>query len=73
VAGAGGTAAIRVYFLEISVKSAQVCAKFNEIGGFSYFYVYFRTGVLGAPVWEPGPKILGGPAGAPKMTHPAPC
>jgi hypothetical protein len=26
----------------------------------------FWTGVLGLPVWEPGPKILGGHADAPK-------
>jgi hypothetical protein len=79
VAGASGTAAIRVYFLKISVKPTQVCTKFNEIGVFSYFfyfYVYFRAGVLGAPVWEPGPKNFGracrrpqnGPSGALPVT-----
>jgi hypothetical protein len=34
VAVAGATAAVRAYFLEIYVKPAHVCAKFNEIGGF---------------------------------------
>jgi hypothetical protein len=34
VAGVGATAAIRVYFLEISIKLVHVCAKFNEIGRF---------------------------------------
>jgi hypothetical protein len=27
---------------------------------------------LGPPVWEPGPKILGGPADAPETACPAP-
>jgi hypothetical protein len=34
VAGVGATVAVRVYFLEISIKPVHVCAKFNEIGGF---------------------------------------
>jgi hypothetical protein len=34
----------------------------------NYIYVehFFGAGVLGPPVWEPGPNILGGHAGAPK-------
>jgi hypothetical protein len=29
-------------------------------------FIFFGSGVSGSPVCEPGPKILGGPAGAPK-------
>jgi hypothetical protein len=34
--------------------------------------VFWRR-VLGPPVWEPGPKILGGHTDAPKTDQPAPC
>jgi hypothetical protein len=34
--------------------------------------LFFGAGVFGPPVWEPGPKILGGHAGAPKADLPAP-
>jgi hypothetical protein len=41
----------------------------------NYIYIkyFFKTGVLGPPVWEPGPKILEDPAGAPKTNLPVPC
>jgi hypothetical protein len=32
----------------------------------------FGAGVLGVPVWEPGPSIQGGHDGAPKMPQVAP-
>jgi hypothetical protein len=35
--------------------------------------MFFGSVVLGPPAWEPGPKILGGPASAPKTAHSAPC
>jgi hypothetical protein len=69
VAGVSGTTAIRVYFLEISVKPAQICTKFNEIDVFSYFfyfYVYFRAGVLGHWCGSPAPKFWEGLPAPPK-------
>jgi hypothetical protein len=39
---------------------------------FSKFKIlyFFGGNILGPPVWKLGPKILGGPAGAPKIAHP---
>jgi hypothetical protein len=69
VAGASGTAAIRVYFLEISVEPAQVCTKFNEIGVFSYFFIFMF--ILGPAFWghrcgSPVPKFWEGLPAPPK-------
>jgi hypothetical protein len=40
----------------------------------NYIYVeyFFGAGILGLPVWEPDPKILGGHAGAPNTDLPVP-
>jgi hypothetical protein len=48
-------------------------SKFNENFANIKFQIFFGAGVLGLPVWESDPKILGGPANAPKTIHPAPC
>jgi hypothetical protein len=40
--------------------------KFNENLANKKITTFFGVEVLGPPVWKPGPKILGGPAGAPQ-------
>jgi hypothetical protein len=48
-------------------------SKFNENLANLKLQLFFGVGVLGPPVWEPGPKILRGFVDAPKTVHPAPC
>jgi hypothetical protein len=67
--------AIRVRVLEIFVNPHKFAPNSIKIRGFYNLvkFIFSGAGVLGPPVWEPGPKILEGPAGAPKTAQPAPC